>query len=1126
MEITLEAGAEPVPGYRLVEPLGRGGCGEVWKAIGPGGFELALKFVCLAESIGPLELRALQIIKDVRHPHLLATFGSWQVGRYLIIAMELAERTLLDRFRETAGQGFPGIPAPEIHEHFLDAARGLDYLNEPRHPSGGAEPVGIQHRDVKPQNLLLVGGSVKVADFGLARILEHTQTSHTGSMTPAYAAPEFFKKQTSSQSDQYSLAVTYCHLRGGRLPFTGGMAEIMAGHLLEPPDLTMLPEGEREATARALAKEPRDRWGSCRALVDALRSGVPDQDRVAPTTGPAGPPAWGTFRPGEAGEASSSAEGPEGSAPPVRPASVSPLVDWHARPEVHARRSATAMSDRGRKVLALSLSLTALSVVLVLGLWALGVLAPFGRPRGTPGPTPVAAGPGPPIAPERAPTLSIDVPASLSLGLGDKKTLTLKVRREGFEGPIAVRFKGLPEGVAIEPTTIPSGATETEVEVTAGLQASTGDREVTVIGSNSAVQAEAAIKMTVVDTAEGRVTQTPSLRSGEMAGASPVLARKAKQAKGTLVVRFRAVGAREAPEHQVPPSQPRVTFVVPGCGGDRLGLKAGDLLLQVDGWEVATVAEAETAIKNREPGSRIELTVERAGQRLTMSGPYETVLSHSQIISRVRRLAERGDVEAQVALATFLATGEFTGKDDSEAVAWYRKAADQGNADAQNNLGVMYRDGSGVAKDEAQAVYWYRKAAEQGNADAQDNLGVMYANGRGVAKDDAQAIAWYRKAADQGDAFVQNWLGLMYENGRGGVAKDDAQAVHWYRKAAEQGEANAQFYLGLRYANGRGVAKDEAQAVAWYRKAADQGSAVAQDNLGDMYRNGRGVAKDDAQAVAWYRKAADKGNASAQNWLGVMYDNGRGVAKDEAQAVAWYRKAADKGNAYAQRNLGLTYEHGRGVAKDDAQAVAWYRKAADQGLASAQNNLGVMYDNGRGVAKDDAQAVAWYRKAADQGEAYAQCNLGAMYANGRGVAKDDAQAVAWYRKAADQGSADAQLKLGWMYANGRGVAKDEAQAVAWYRKAADQGQGNAQRNLGLTYEHGRGVAKDDAQAVAWYRKAADQGLASAQNNLGWMYENGRGVAKDDAQAVAWYRKAADQGDTVAAQALRRLNVAP
>ena len=76
------------------------------------------------------------------------------------------------------------------------------------------------------------------------------------------------------------------------------------------------------------------------------------------------------------------------------------------------------------------------------------------------------------------------------------------------------------------------------------------------------------------------------------------------------------------------------------------------------------------------------------------------------------------------------------------------------------------------------------------------------------------------------------------------------------------------------------------------------------------------------------------------------------------------------------------------------------------------------------------------------------------------------------------------------------------------------------------YDQGSVVAKDDAQAVAWYRKAADQGDANAQNNLGVMYENGRGVAKDDAQAVAWYRKAAGRGHAGAAQALRRLNVAP
>jgi tetratricopeptide (TPR) repeat protein/serine/threonine protein kinase len=272
MSSDLRPGAEPVAGYRLIERLGRGGFGEVWKAAGPGGFLVALKFVVLAADVGPVELRALQVIRDIRHPHLLATFGSWQLDGRLIIAMELAERTLLDRLREAAGQGMEGIPAPEVHEHFLDAARGLDYLNEPRHPAGGSEPQGIQHRDVKPQNLLLIGGSVKVADFGLARVLEHTQTNHTGSMTPSYAPPEFFEKKTSSQSDQYSLAVTYCHMRGGRLPFTGNIAAVMAGHMLREPDLSMLPEAERPAVARAMAKDPHDRWPSCRAFVKAVIS--------------------------------------------------------------------------------------------------------------------------------------------------------------------------------------------------------------------------------------------------------------------------------------------------------------------------------------------------------------------------------------------------------------------------------------------------------------------------------------------------------------------------------------------------------------------------------------------------------------------------------------------------------------------------------------------------------------------------------------------------------------------------------------------------------------------------------------------------------------------------------------
>jgi serine/threonine-protein kinase len=110
--IVLEPGAEPIPGFRLIEPLGRGGFGEVWKADGAGGFQVVLKFVPLADTIGPVELRALKIIKDIRHPHLLAMFGAWQVAKHLVIAMELAERTLLDRFHEAVAGAPPASRPP------------------------------------------------------------------------------------------------------------------------------------------------------------------------------------------------------------------------------------------------------------------------------------------------------------------------------------------------------------------------------------------------------------------------------------------------------------------------------------------------------------------------------------------------------------------------------------------------------------------------------------------------------------------------------------------------------------------------------------------------------------------------------------------------------------------------------------------------------------------------------------------------------------------------------------------------------------------------------------------------------------------------------------------------------
>src|SRR5205085_2719222 len=127
---SLQPGAEPVPGYRLVKWIGGGGFGDLWKAETEGGFHVALKFVRQEDKGGAIELRALDIIRNIHHPNLLSTFGAWQLGGYLVIGMELADRSLWDRFREVITERLSGIPREELLEYVYEAAKGIDHLNE------------------------------------------------------------------------------------------------------------------------------------------------------------------------------------------------------------------------------------------------------------------------------------------------------------------------------------------------------------------------------------------------------------------------------------------------------------------------------------------------------------------------------------------------------------------------------------------------------------------------------------------------------------------------------------------------------------------------------------------------------------------------------------------------------------------------------------------------------------------------------------------------------------------------------------------------------------------------------------------------------------------------------------
>lgn len=307
---------EPVPGFRLTAFLGRGGFGEVWKATAPGGTEAAIKIINLSGKQGLKEFRAIRLVKKIRHPNLVPLYAFWlkdDQGKMLedsaaeqaeistrapagpprgtmairsdssgvpkpaelIIAMGLGEKNLLDRMEECQRLGMAGIPVDELLNYMEDSAKAIDFLNSPRHDMG-LGPAAIQHCDIKPQNIMIVGGAAQVCDFGLARVLGGDIRTSLAAVSPAYGAPEFLKNNQPSQTtDQYSLAISYVELRTGQLPFDcDSSPAVMMAHINGTLNLSHLVEPERQVIQRATMLDPKDRFPTSMEMVRALRRAI------------------------------------------------------------------------------------------------------------------------------------------------------------------------------------------------------------------------------------------------------------------------------------------------------------------------------------------------------------------------------------------------------------------------------------------------------------------------------------------------------------------------------------------------------------------------------------------------------------------------------------------------------------------------------------------------------------------------------------------------------------------------------------------------------------------------------------------------------------------------------------
>src|SRR5262249_18421100 len=162
-----------------------------------GGVEVAVKEIRfpLDQPESKRELGALELIKGLRHSYLLAIHDFWVENDRLYIAMELADSSLSQLAGEHEAKGIPPAEALPIFE---EAAEALDFLHEHH----------VLHRDVKPANILLLGGHTKVADLGLAKFSpDQVAVSQTAAGTPAYMPPESFQNEFRAEGDQYALAL-------------------------------------------------------------------------------------------------------------------------------------------------------------------------------------------------------------------------------------------------------------------------------------------------------------------------------------------------------------------------------------------------------------------------------------------------------------------------------------------------------------------------------------------------------------------------------------------------------------------------------------------------------------------------------------------------------------------------------------------------------------------------------------------------------------------------------------------------------------------------------------------------------------------------------------------------------
>ncbi|HEY5829766.1 MAG TPA: protein kinase [Hyphomicrobiaceae bacterium] len=315
------------------------------------------------------------------------------------------------------------------------------------------------------------------------------------------------------------------------------------------------------------------------------------------------------------------------------------------------------------------------------------------------------------------------------------------------------------------------------------------------------------------------------------------------------------------------------------------GGRAGDIILSINGRDVATPADLRARIQALAPGDQATLEVWRFGAG-TQS--FKDMLLD---------LAAKGDGHAMNWLGMYSFGSTILPHDDKLALDWLAKGAEAGDVDAMFNLGNTLASGTRTKKDLAKAVGRLRDAALGGHQPAASRLSDVLAEQTDTSANATRQAGVLRKLADLGNGAAMRVLGRWYAVGYG-LPKNKSEARRWYQRAAELGEADAFADVGWMYFQGDGVPEDNAEAVRYFRMAVAIGSLEALRHLAWHMDNGVGVDRRDPDAAAeLYFQAFASGDLGALRFMSSsvpkMSSDCRAGIQRRLQEAGFYTGAVD-----------------------------------------------------------------------------------------------------------------------------------------------------------------------------------------------------------------------------------------